>query len=130
MVIDDDWFKQYHDNGDFSHYTITRTTYLNLKKKYNKQISLNKQDKKKINKHVDDVLGRGEIHTIKRYKKTQHESDKFEHVDYLELKTNAGNPKNGTTRKDYVTYSSSSRYDYIGIDEKGRSHFYQMIGLN
>ena len=72
---------------------------------------------------MDDVLGRCEIHTIKRYKKSPNEIDQFEHVNYLESKSNGTDTKSGTSRQDYVSYSSSSRYDYIGIDEKGRSHF-------
>ena len=78
---------------------------------------------KKINKHVDDVLGRCEIHVIKRRKRTLNESERFEHVNYLESKSIVGSQRNATNSKKYITYSSSSRYDYIGIDQNGRSHF-------
>ena len=123
VVVDDNWFKQRQENGDFSHYTITKNTFDNVKSRFNRKVSLNKNDKNKIKKHVDEVLGRCEIQKIERYKRSTNECDRFEHLDYLELKQSSRDQSKKSDHHKYISYSSSSRYDYRGKDMKGRYHF-------
>ena len=119
VVLEDEWFKQYDYNDDFSHYTLSKTTYKNALRRCNRPVSLNRNDKSRITKHVQSAKGMCEIQSIKKYKRDANEAERFEHIEFLEdIEVDGGNsePKK-------VKHTSVSRYDYIGVDATGRSHF-------
>ena len=118
VVLEDDWFKQYDDNGDFSHYVITTQTYKNLLRRCNRQVSLNKSDKNRIKKHVEQVKDMCEIQYIKKYLWKKDDDNRYEYINYKEGMASASDAQ--TTKK--ILHSSVSRLDYIGIDKNGRSH--------
>ena len=57
LVLEDEWFKQYNEDNTFSHYTITSGTFRRIRQRVNRRVSLNKQDKQKIEKDIEDVKG-------------------------------------------------------------------------
>ena len=118
LVLEDEWFKQYNEDGTFSHYTISSHTFRLLYDRKNRKVTLNDQDKKKIKKHVDNVKGVCEIHKIKKIKRTKHEAAEFEYIEYLEDKDTESNDDTNKRTK----HLSVSRYDYLGFDADGRTH--------
>ena len=118
VVLEDDWFKQYDDNGDFSHYVITTQTYNNLLRRYNRQVSLNKTDKNRIKKHIEQVKDMCEIQHIKKYLWKKDDNNRYEYINYKEGMDIAS--KDQTSKK--VLHSSVSKLDHVGIDKNGRSH--------
>ena len=70
LVLEDEWFKQYNEDNTFSHYTITSGTFMRICQRVNRRVSLNKQDKQKIKKHVENVKGLCEIQKVKKSKET------------------------------------------------------------
>ena len=119
VILEDEWFKHYNEDGTLSHYTITSHTFQLIGKRKNRKVSLNDQDKKKIKKHVDNVKGVCEIHKIKKIKRQKHEAEQFEYIEYLEEKDTESN--HGSNKK--TKHVSVSRYDYLGFDANGRTHY-------
>jgi len=50
VVLEEEWFKQYDDEGKFSHHIIITQIFRNILRRKNRPVSLNKQDKRKIKK--------------------------------------------------------------------------------
>ena len=119
LILEDEWFKQYHEDGKFSHYTISSGVFKKINQRVNRRVSLNDKDKKKIKKHVEDVKGMCEIQKIKKIKRKKHEADQYEYIEFLEDQGSESN--HGSTRK--IKHVSASRYDYVGFDANGRTHF-------
>ena len=66
VVLEDEWFKQYDYTDNFSHYTLSNNTYKNILRRYNRPVSLNRNDKSRIRKHVQSVKGMCKIQQIKK----------------------------------------------------------------
>ena len=57
--------------------------------------------------------------TDKKYKRDKNEAEQFEYIEFLEDQ----NVDKGNSQVKKIKHTSMSRYDYIGVDATGRSHF-------
>ena len=121
IVLDEDWFCQHDESNNLTNFTISKQTYNFVLRRPNQKVRLNNNDKKKIKKHVKNVKGMCEIRRIKRYKKKNNELEQFEYIDFHE--TVQSNNSSKTGEHNFIQHSSFSRYDFIGYDKNGRSHF-------
>ena len=118
IVLEEEWFKQYDDSDNFSHYVITSGTYRKLGQRSNRPVNLNKQDKNRIRKHVEECKGMCEIQRIKKIKRDKNDTVGYEYINY---KVNAEN-ESAPEHSKKVTHSCVSRLDYAGLDRNGRLH--------
>ena len=118
IVLEEEWFKQYDEANEFSHHVITTSTFKRIRKRKNRPVLLNKKDKRRIQKHVQDVKGMCEIHKIKKIKRDKKDTQQFEYIEFLENQSEGSDNEN--TKK--VRHISVSRYDYEGFDAQGRKY--------